>query len=51
MQSDYLVMYLRFIIAAYIKTNHFLYEAFLDTNQTIDEFIRMEIEPIDKDAD
>jgi hypothetical protein len=44
-------MYLRFIISAYIRTNGFLYEAFLEHNQTIDDFVRTEIEPIDRDAD
>jgi len=51
MQSDYLVMYLRFITSAYIKTNSFLYEDFLEKGQTIDDFLRTEVEPVDRDAD
>ena len=37
--SDYFVMYFRFLTSAYIKSNPFLFESFLDESYTIERFI------------
>lgn len=50
-KSDYLVMYMRFLTAGYLKTNDFLYESFLEDGMTMDYFCQTEVEPIDKECD
>jgi len=50
-KSDSMVLYLRFLVSGYLKTNAILYEHFLENGITIDHFCHTEVEPIDKDAD
>jgi ubiquitin thioesterase protein OTUB1 len=50
-KSDSLVLYLRFLVSGYLKTNAILYEHFLENGMTMDHFCHTEVEPIDKDAD
>ena len=50
-RSDSLVMYLRFLTSAYIKTNAVLYETFLEEGTNIERFCQTEVEPIDRDGD
>lgn len=50
-KSDSLVLYLRFLVSGYLKTNAILYEHFLENGMTMDQFCQTEVEPIDKDAD
>jgi len=51
MQSNYLVLYMRFLTSGYIKTNAFLYENFIDQGLSVAEFCQFEVEPIDKECD
>eukprot|EP01017_Pseudomicrothorax_dubius_P012333 TRINITY_DN1500_c0_g1_i2.p1 TRINITY_DN1500_c0_g1~~TRINITY_DN1500_c0_g1_i2.p1 ORF type:complete len:170 (-),score=51.34 TRINITY_DN1500_c0_g1_i2:118-627(-) len=50
-RSDSLVMYARFLTGGYLKANAILYETFLDEGITIEDFCRMEVEPIDRECD
>jgi len=50
-KSDYLVMYFRFVTSAYLKTNVFLFEHFLENGITMDYFCQTEVEPLHRDAD
>ncbi len=50
-KADYLVMFMRFLTAGYLKTNEALYEHFLEHGMTIEYFCQTEVEPIDKECD
>jgi len=48
---DYYVMYLRFIISAYVRTSGPLFEMYFESDHDLKAFCTREIEPIDAEAD
>ena len=50
-KSDSLVMYLRFLVSGYLRTNALLYEHFLENGMSMEHFCQTEVEPVDKDSD
>lgn len=48
---DYYVMYLRFIISAYIRTCGGLFDAYFESDHDLKQFCASEVEPIDAEAD
>lgn len=46
-----MVMYLRFLVSAYLQENRDLYACYIDEALTVDTFCRMEVEPLDVEAD
>lgn len=48
---DYYVMYLRFVISAYIRTHKELFEMYFETPEELLQFCQREVEPIDSEAD
>ncbi len=50
-QSNYLVMFLRFITSACLQANKELYSCYLEEGHSMEYFRRTEVEPLDIDAD
>ena len=50
-ESNYLVMYLRFVIGGFLKQHAVDYEPFLLDYFNMSEFVSREVEIIDKEAD
>lgn len=50
-QSNYLVMFLRFLTSATIQNQRDLFSAYIDEALTVELFCRMEVEPLDVEAD
>ena len=48
---DYYVMYLRFVISAYIRTNVATFELYFENEYQLLHFCQTEVEPIDSEAD
>lgn len=48
---DYYVMYLRFVISAYIRTNVATFEMYFGNEYELLQFCQREVEPIDSEAD
>lgn len=48
---DYYVMYLRFIVSAYLKVNAAVYEIYFESEYALLQFCRTDVEPIDSEAD
>lgn len=50
-ESNSMVMYLRFLVSAYLQENRDLYSCYIDEALTLDTFCRVEVEPLDVEAD
>ena len=48
---DFYVMYLRFLISAYIRTSGPLFEMYFESDYDLKQFCSREVEPIDAEAD
>lgn len=48
---DYYVMYIRFIVSAYVRTNIATYEMYFESEYHLINFCQTEVEPIDSEAD
>ena len=48
---DFYVMYLRFLISAYIRTSGPLFEMYFESDYELKQFCSREVEPIDAEAD
>lgn len=51
MYFDYFVLYIRFIISAYIRVNSPLFEMYFGSELELNEFCRRDVEIIDSEVD